>query len=165
MYMGLSIHYAGTLKEPNRLQEIVSEVADICDALHWAYDIVSPELHLPVTGIGFCPPGSEPVWLSFSANGSLINPYSYLCGLDTPPTDADALEIVMQYAGAETHMRLINLLRYLSQKYFDVFTLTDDSEYWESGNADKCRDWFEMFGNWMSEEEEARPLHSMLELR
>jgi hypothetical protein len=163
--MGLSIHYAGTLKDPNRLQEMITEVADICEDLHWAYDIVSPELHLPINGIGFCPPGSEPVWLSFSDTGTLINPYACLCGLDDQSTSTDALEVVMQYAGAETHMRLINLLRFISRKYFEVFTLSDDSEYWESGNADKCRDWFEMFGNWVTEKEESRPLHSMLELR
>lgn len=163
--MGLAIHYAGMLKDQQCLPDLVSEVADICEDLHWAYDIVSPELHLPINGIGFCPQGSEPVWLSFSPTGKMINPYAYLCGLDAPSTAAHELESVIQYAGAETHMRLINLLRYLNQKYLDAFTLTDDSEYWETGNADKCRDWFEMFGNWVSEKKEVRPLHSMIVLR
>lgn len=36
-------------------------------------------------------------------------------------------------------MQLIRFLRYLSEKYFSRFELTDDSQYWESGDEDCCR--------------------------
>jgi len=37
-----------------------------------------------------------------------------------------------QYAGKETHKLIINMLRYISQKYFSAFNVKDDSLYWEN---------------------------------
>lgn len=40
-----------------------------------------------------------------------------------------------QYAGVDTHMAIIKFFRYLSLKYFEVFELRDDSQYWETDDA------------------------------
>ena len=37
-----------------------------------------------------------------------------------------------QYAGSINHKIIIHLLKYLSQKYFQGFQLTDEGNYWET---------------------------------
>jgi 5'-deoxynucleotidase YfbR-like HD superfamily hydrolase len=37
-----------------------------------------------------------------------------------------------QYAGSTIHKIIIHLLKYLSQKYFQDFELTDEGKYWET---------------------------------
>jgi len=39
-----------------------------------------------------------------------------------------------QYAGPDVHMLIINLLKYLSGKYFINFKLSDEGQYWETGD-------------------------------
>ena len=39
-----------------------------------------------------------------------------------------------QYAGSTIHKIIIHLLKYLSQKYFQDFQLTDEGGYWETGD-------------------------------
>ena len=41
-----------------------------------------------------------------------------------------------QFAGAETHIKVIELLKYLSGKYLDDFELIDESRYYETGNIE-----------------------------
>ena len=145
--MPLSIYYSGALRDVGQLPKLLAEVSDICADLHWACAELNPELQLPIEGIGFRPPGAESLWLTFDANGRLINPYSFLW---EEPTASDQTTVAsgIQYAGPESHMRLINLMRYIAQKYFASFELKDDSEYWETQCEERCRDWFEMFGVW-----------------
>ncbi len=42
-----------------------------------------------------------------------------------------------QFAGPYAHIMLCKLLKYLSGKYFSVFEVHDDSEYWETGDVEK----------------------------
>ena len=37
-----------------------------------------------------------------------------------------------QFAGADAHIAVIKLLRYLKEKYFSVFELNDEGMYWET---------------------------------
>ena len=154
--MGLSICYTGSLKDIRQLPTLVAEVSDICEDLHWSCEIIDPDAQLPVQGLGFSPPGAEPVWLTIDEAGSLVYPYSFIWNEPSTSHPHNMLESVMQHAGAESHMRLINLLHYIADKYFTAFTLIDDSEYWETGSAEKCNDWYEMFGVWVNEEVEER---------
>lgn len=39
-----------------------------------------------------------------------------------------------QYTGIKTHMLIIHLLKYLTNKYFQEFHLTDEGNYWETGD-------------------------------
>lgn len=42
-----------------------------------------------------------------------------------------------QYAGAEIHIKVIELMKYLSSKYLIDFELEDESQYYETGDAEK----------------------------
>lgn len=39
-----------------------------------------------------------------------------------------------QYAGPEAHELIIGVMRYISKTYLEDFKLTDEAEFWETGN-------------------------------
>jgi len=152
--MGLSIFYSGKLRNLQQLPELSAEIIDICSQLHWPYDYYTPTAKIPIRGIWFHPPGSDPIWMTFLSNGEVADPWT-IAARDIPGAQIKMNERILinpatQYAGPEAHMTLIRLLRYVSKKYFLDFRLTDESEYWETGNAEKCKDWFAMFAVWMN---------------
>lgn len=152
--MGLSVFYSGTLRDKQFIPALVTEVSDLCDSLHWEYHHIHWRKDYPFEGICFCPPDSEYIWLAFLDDGKLCNPemYHWLSNPPSQPHPDDehiALDAIVQWAGPEAHMIMINLLRYIANRYFDSFEMVDESEYWETRDPDKCRDWFTMFGHWM----------------
>lgn len=50
------------------------------------------------------------------------------------------VHVKTQFAGAETHIKVIELLKYLSGKYLDDFELIDESKYYETGNIELLQD-------------------------
>jgi hypothetical protein len=47
-----------------------------------------------------------------------------------------SISVKTQYAGAEAHITIIELLRYLSGKYLVDFEMMDESKYWDTKNPD-----------------------------
>ncbi len=148
--MGLTIFYSGAIRDVRLIPALVDEVCDICDGLYWRCEIVEPSDDIPISGVLFCPPRSEEIWLTFLPNGRMANPESFfnITGEKKKLSGSIVLNSIVQYAGADAHMRVIEMLKYLSPKYFRRLKIIDESEYWETGNAEKCRDWFVMFDAW-----------------
>lgn len=44
------------------------------------------------------------------------------------------VSVKTQFAGPQTHAKIIHILRHISNKYLTDFTLKDETEYWETGN-------------------------------
>lgn len=137
--MGLSIHYSGTLRDKSIIDELVSETSDICNSLAWDYHILDHPNEDQLKGIIFSPPGSEPVVLTCLPSGRLCSPFNLVNKemYGTNGLDADLIytsSTKTQYAGADTHQALVNLLRYLKEKYFSAFELEDEGMYWETGD-------------------------------
>lgn len=144
--MGLSIYYSGKFNQKASLIEMIDEVRDIAETECWKYHIFEKEfpaksfgkraIDEEVYGILFTPPGSEPVTLCFLSNGKLCNPFIYDFWLKNKKSEKEfAVEgsfTKTQYAGAALHIKVIKLLRYLSEKYFSEFKLTDEGGYWET---------------------------------
>lgn len=152
--MGLSIFYSGTLRDAALLSTLIDEVTDICDDLRWPWQHFQNPVELPLKGISFYPPGAQEIYLTFLSDGRLADPDALfnLCSMRYELPDAAeeiTLNPIIQYAGPEAHMRLVHLLRHLSVTYFSKFKLIDESEFWETGDEQKCRDWFSMFEVWM----------------
>ena len=102
----------------------------------------------------FNPPGAQLIYMTFLKDGRLAEPdnlYDIVSNQFKIPGPQDEITIntIIQYAGPDAHMQLIGMMRYLSTKYFSKFRLTDESEYWETGDEQKCRNWFAMFSDWM----------------
>jgi len=149
--MGLTIHYSGKLRSPAAIQPLIEETIDICKSLKWPYEILPTDPEIPVEGILVNPEGCEPVWLTFQQEGAMCNPilYSYVLkeeGNGIPSEAEQWLFTKTQYAGVDTHMAIIRLLRYLSEKYFEKFELHDESQYWETNDEEICRKTFEKYG-------------------
>lgn len=147
--MGLSFHYSGSFRQSASLPEMIEELTDIAEIHNWKYHIFQKQFPLAesdndanknaIYGIMFSPPRCEPVWLCFLANRRLCSPINLeLFGQSEDPKHRSFLYILStrtQYAGTETHMAVINLLRYLAGRYFEGLEVSDEGNYWETGDV------------------------------
>lgn len=157
--MGLSIHYSGSIANPDFLQELISEVKDIAAVYEWPCEIFNSEFpnnhfgkvtfNNSLYGVSFTPPGCESVFLSFLSNGKISGPTQLeFFGKTDKEEEKKYLYIVSvktQFAGVEVHMILVHLLRYLSQKYFARFNINDEGYYWETSDEIVLRENFQKY--------------------
>jgi len=134
--MGLSIHYSGYIREKEMLDPLIEEVTDICQALGWPIHTFDEH---EIKGICFSPKGSEPVFLTFNPDGRTLSPVDSIASdiYDGVRIDKDlkfTISTKTQYAGADAHIAIIKLLKYISSKYLKHFTLFDEVSYWETGD-------------------------------
>ncbi|MBI2899125.1 MAG: hypothetical protein HYY17_03005 [Planctomycetes bacterium] len=123
--MGITIHFQGRLRDRADVGRLVEEVADIARTLHWRRRTVDGDLK----GIRFHPhPDCEPVALLFDSGGRLRNPL--LAGTD----ESGVCFVKTQFAPVEVHIAIVKLFRHLKKRYFSEFTVTDEGDYWESGD-------------------------------
>lgn len=47
------------------------------------------------------------------------------------------VSVKTQFAGPQTHAKIIHILRHISNKYITDFTLKDETEFWETGNEEE----------------------------
>jgi hypothetical protein len=145
--MGLSFHYNGSFNPNASLQDMIDEVADICNAQQWRYHVYNTRFPaIPfeedyddeIYGISISPPGCEPVWLCFLSNGRMSSPmHLKFWGKDADDGDRELLYMLAtktQYAGLQVHAFVINLLKYINGKYLQNLQVTDEGGYWETGD-------------------------------
>lgn len=145
--MGLTIHYSGMLRNPADIPALIAEVIDISESMKWDYQRLPLHDDIPIEGVLISPEGSEPLWLTFHEQGFLCNPllFEYVRekeGKDIPADAEQWLFTKTQYAGVETHMAMVRLMRYLSETYFARFEMIDESNYWETQDEAVCRQKF-----------------------
>lgn len=145
--MGLSIHYAGRIKNPDLLPELIDEIVEIVSVYEdWTYFIFenqfpdtlnSDEEHNgKIYGIQFAPKDCEAISLTFLSNGrmaGLVNLQKF--GEADTKAEMEYLYLSStktQFSNPSTHKMVIHLVRYLSQKYLDDFVLQDEGHYWET---------------------------------
>ncbi|MBK7121895.1 MAG: hypothetical protein IPH68_03265 [Chitinophagaceae bacterium] len=151
--MGLSIHYRGQIKENALIDELISEAVDICKSLSWNHLIfektgnANDKAHVndpgfinysenDLKGISFVPEDCEPVSLVFFPSGRLCCPFKLMN--NNPATNDLMVETIStktQYAGMDVHITVLKLLQYFKDKYFSVFELSDEGNYWETKDA------------------------------
>lgn len=128
-------------KQPsiNDLQEQIEELLDEDADPALLKTRKLPDIGL--RGIMFNPhPECEPVGLLFTKKGVLS---SILNALFPEVQGKKALPWSLtktQFAGVETHIKLVNLLDYLSKKYFKKFELRDDGGYYPEMNREKLEE-------------------------
>jgi hypothetical protein len=148
--MGLSIHYYGQISQYEKIDELITEVADISQSLGWTSQIIREPNPDKINGICFSPEGSEPIFLTFLPGGRLCSPINLMCrdiyqenGLDTELLYTTSTKT--QYAGYDAHVAVIKLLRYLKEKYFSVFEMTDEGMYWETNDEKVLKSQFDRY--------------------
>ncbi len=145
--MGLSIHYRGKFKPGASLAEMIDEVREIAKTYNWHYHVFEtsfPEEGFDkdykdkLYGICFSPPECEPVSLTFLSNGRMCSVMSLTTFGNSLNKDYQKylymLSTKTQFAGENVHKLIIHILRYISKKYISNFKLTDEGQYWETGD-------------------------------
>jgi hypothetical protein len=146
--MGLSFHYKGAIRNRSLISNLTEEVLDICKSLNWNYHIwekkgttairtmaPDPPNYTPddLQGISVSPDECEPLFLTFLPNGNLCSPLKLM--FNDPITNDLMIEVIhvkTQFAGPDTHIALLKLLRYLKEKYFAELEVDDEGQYWET---------------------------------
>jgi hypothetical protein len=139
---------------------LIEEVKDIAEAQQWPYFVYDTEFPADsfntdeydqetLYGISFSPPGCEPVWLCFLSNGRLSNPLNLKLYSNTTHPDEQRyiymLSVKTQYAGIGIHSFVIQLLKYISTKFLEDFTLQDEGQYWETDDMDVLQQMFKRY--------------------
>lgn len=146
--MGVTIHYTGKLKTIDLIDELMDELIEISKANEWGYQVVdaplSPDMEdaeiMPdLQGIICGVKDLEPLWMTFNQEGKLLSPMAAMISVNDPEQYADlkyTCFIKTQYGGPDHHIKIVNLLKYLFQKYFDNWDVIDESGYFNSGNQE-----------------------------
>jgi hypothetical protein len=157
--MALSIHYSGSFNANTSLKAMIEEVKDIAEIYKWPYNVFENEFPADsfgkaeynenIYGISFTPPECETVSLCFLSNGKMSDVLNLkFHGNSKDEEGAEylyMLSVKTQYAGIEIHKLVIHLVRYLSKKYLQDFTVTDEGEYWETGDEKILQDAFKRY--------------------
>ena len=157
--MGLSIHFSGRLRQAEHLPEMVTEIVDISDVYGWKYKIFNR--HFPndsfenhtsfdnVFGICFTPTGCETISLAFLSNGTMVCPFRIEFFAhsedETERSYIYSISVKTQFAGVDVHLLLIQLFKYLNNKYFEDFKMDDESYFWETGDENLMRERFKLY--------------------
>lgn len=158
--MGISIHYSGKIKDYRLIDEMITEVEDICKSLNWKHQLfdmkksnprvvsTKPVRYSPydVKGISFTPEKSETAFLTFLPDGTLCSPLKLI--FYDPATNDLMIEVVhtkTQFAGPDIHIAILKLFHYLRGKYFESFKLNDEGCYWEKWDEMVLRSLFSRY--------------------
>lgn len=158
--MGLTFHYNGRFNKDASLPKMINEVIDIVEACKWDYRVYERDFppgngagdsyNDSIYGISFSPPDCETVWLCFLSNHRMSSPlHLQNWGNTTDPSEKKYLYMLFtktQFAGEETHKFIIELFRYLEkQNYFEALEISDEGEYWETGDENHLKERFEKY--------------------
>lgn len=153
--MGVSIHYRGRLNDIRQLPALCGELADIAAAIGWdttALDddwenppnaslTVGPETSEITGNLGLkgrqITPGPEAESLSFffDREGNLRSPMTMILLLDGTLKSKNAwISVKTQFLSPEIHVWIVGLLKYLKKRYISSLEVSDEGEYWETGD-------------------------------
>ena len=150
--MGVSIHYRGRLNDIDLLPSLCDEIGDMARSMGWSSTTLDDdwaipvdaklvgggniEGHLGLKGVQITPhPESEPLVLFFDSAGNLRSPMTVLTLLDgTLKPESAWISMKTQFAGADTHVWVIGLLKYIKKRYISDLEVSDESEYWDTGD-------------------------------
>lgn len=153
--MGVSLHYRGRLNDIGLLASLREEVSDIADTMGWSTATLDDDWsvlpgatlgndgvvhgNLGLRGIAVTPDAnSEPLVLYFDRDGFLRSPTSMLLILDgTLSPEAAWVSMKTQFAGPDIHVWVIGLLKYLKKHYMSDLEVSDESDYWHTGDRAK----------------------------
>ena len=154
--MGLSIHFSGRLRKAKDLPSLIEEIKDVSNVYGWKYHIFDTRFpneafdnHTSfenVYGINFTPTESETISLTFLSNGTMVCP-SRISFFAHTKNEAYiyTISVKTQFAGVIVHQLIIRLFKYLNDKYFEDFELSDESHYWETDNENLMRERFKVY--------------------
>ncbi len=158
--MGITIHYRGRLNEVGQLGKLCAELADIAQAMGWEMTRLDDDWdrpanarlhhtntgahidgHLGLKGIVLTPDvETESLSFLFDREGNLRSMIDMVSILDGTLKPEEAWVFVKtQFAPPEVHVWIIGLLKYLKKHYLADLQVSDEGEYWETGDIHLLR--------------------------
>lgn len=136
--MGLSLHYQGSLCDSARLPEMLAELEDIATSMGWKSHRIERDAENPEFSGIIVQTNDETESLPFLFDRS--NRLRCLADLICHQFEADSrysyyVSVKTQFGKIETHLWIVGLLRYLKSKYLPDLEVSDEGEYWETGDV------------------------------
>ena len=131
--MGVPIHFAGRVADPSRVDEVIDAAVVAAELRGWAAQRFAKETATvqrnandrqweysgPTKGVVFTPhEWCEPLCLEFDRDG-VVQDF-----------------VKTQYAGVDTHVAVVGLLRELMPS-LDSLEIADEGEYWDTGDRQR----------------------------
>jgi hypothetical protein len=140
--MGISIHYKGSLNQANLIDSFCEEMEAIAKEMEWKYLCIidtGDSTEIPLKGVIISPhKDSEYLILTVDPTGTLRN--AFMMKFIKKHEDLTFLNFIKtQFAPVEIHIAVVQLLRYIRQKYMSNLYVLDDGCYWETSDADLLR--------------------------
>lgn len=159
--MGVTIHYRGRLNDVDQLGALCNELADIANAMGWQSTTLNDDWeqpadarlrhtaagmhidgHLGLKGIQMTPvEGAESLDFFFDREGNLRALMTMILLLDGTLDPRDAwISVKTQFAPPEVHVWIVGLLKYLKKRYISDLQVSDEGQYWETGDIRVLRE-------------------------
>jgi hypothetical protein len=153
--MGVTIHYRGRLNDVGQIGRLCDELADIAAAMGWESTRLDDDWEQPAdarlqhTSAGAKIVGNlglKGIWIKpdveveslrfcFDRDGNLRCPVGMVSILDGTLKPEDAWVFVKtQFGPPQIHVWIIGLLKYLKKHYIADLQVSDEGEYWETGD-------------------------------
>jgi len=136
--MGVSIHYKGKIANQEEIPTLCSELTDIATSMGWEAHPISAEKgeESQINGVVLSgQEGLEPLPFLFDSDGTLR---SIIVLLD-PADNRDytfTISCKTQFSSPADHAWIIGLLKYIQQRYIPDLNVTDEGEFWETGDIE-----------------------------
>ncbi len=158
--MGVSIHYRGKMADISTINVLCDEMALVADKMGWTCTRLDNDWskpadatievtekgaqitgHLPLKGIAFSiHPKCESLRFFFDAHGNLCDPVSLTLISEGALKPEDVwITVKTQFAGPDTHIWIVGLLKYIHEHYLPELQVRDEGEYWETGSYETLR--------------------------
>ena len=165
--MGVTIHYRGRLNEVGQLAKLCDEMADIAAAMGWETTRLDDDWerpadarlrhtskgaqidgHLGLKGILLRPDvDAESLSFFFDREGNLRSMMDVVMIVDGTLKPQDAwVSVKTQFASPEVHAWIIGLLKYVKKRYISDLQVSDEGQYWETGDIRILRERMEFLG-------------------
>lgn len=155
--MGITIHYRGSIDDLSLIEKLQDEMVDICQSMNWDYHVWNEDLnkpfdaklvhspkgaeikgHIPLRGITIqTDPQNESLKLLFNRDRGMSDFVTEIMKHNgTLDKKFDWLFVKTQFGAVDAHIAIIKLLRYLKQNYISDLEVSDEGEYWETGDKE-----------------------------
>jgi hypothetical protein len=159
--MGVSIHYRGKMADISTINVLCDELALVADKMDWTCTRLDDDWskpadatievtekgsqitgHLALKGIAFSiHPKCESLRFFFDAGGNLCDPVSMTLISEGALKPEDVwIAVKTQFAGPETHIWIVGLLKYIQEHYLPGLEVRDEGEFWETGNHEMLKE-------------------------
>jgi hypothetical protein len=165
--VGVSIHYRGRLDDVGQLATLCEELADIAAAMGWETTRLDDDWerpadarlrstpkgaqidgHLGLKGILLRPDvDAESLSFFFDREGNLRSMMDVVLLVDGTLKPQDAwVSVKTQFASPEVHAWIVGLLKYVKKRCISDWQVSDEGQYWETGDLRLLRERMEFIG-------------------